>query len=189
MPAGDPICSASNHNSHSSAASPAAGDAFARQLVSHLPNLRKYIASRVSDRHDAEDLLQDTLLRSLRVDGQARILNPLAYSIRVARTVLSDYWRSRPQPQSTDANGAGVVADPLSESLDEAHIMAQKVEYLQTVLQQLPPMRREVFVMRRVQGKSREEIADALGISTEAVKKHITRAMVSIAAAMEEKGY
>lgn len=186
MPAGDPICSASNHNTHSTAASPAAGGAFAHQLVSHLPNLRKYIASRVSDRHDVDDLLQDTLLRSLRVDGQARILNPLAYSIRVARTVLSDYWRSRPQSLSADAEA---TADPLSESLDEAHIMAQKVEYLQTVLQQLPPMRREVFVMRRVQGKSREEIADALGISTEAVKKHITRAMVSIAAAMEEKGY
>lgn len=186
MPAGDPICSASNHNTHSSASAQVAEGAFARQLVSHLPNLRKYIASRVSDRHDAEDLLQDTLVRSLRVEEQARILNPLAYSLRVARNVLSDYWRSRPQPLTADAD---VTADPLSESLDEAHIMAQKIEYLQTVLQQLPPMRREVFVMRRVQGKSREEIADELGISTEAVKKHITRAMVSIAAAMEEKGY
>ncbi|WP_430460319.1 RNA polymerase sigma factor [Thalassolituus sp. LLYu03] len=184
----NPSVSVKNTAVHDDAAgrpAPAAQTLFAHQLVSYLPNLRKYIASRVSDRHDAEDLVQDTLVRSLKVTAHGRISNPLAYSLSVARSVLTDYWRNRP-PQ---ADGSDLVAEPVTESLDEAHIMAQKVEYLQTVLEQLPPLRREVFVMRRVQGKSRDEIATALGLSTEAVKKHITRAMISIAAAMEEQGY
>ena len=153
-------------------------------LVAHLPNLRQYIASRVPDRHDAEDLLQDTLVRSLRVQEQAHILNPLAYGLSIARNLVTDYWRGRKTFVSTDE-----VQEAETTALDEAHIMTQKVEYLQVVLEQLPPLRREVFVMRRIQGKSRDEIATALGLSAEAVKKHITRAMISIAAAMEEKGY
>lgn len=167
-----------------SVCSPDAGGHGSLPLAEHLPNLRQYIASRVPDRHDAEDLLQDTLLRSLRVSEHARILNPLAYGLSIARNLVSDYWRGRKTFVSTDE-----VQEAETTALDEVHIMAQKVEYLQSVLEQLPPLRREVFVMRRIQGKSRDEIATALGISAEAVKKHITRAMISIAAAMEEKGY
>ena len=43
-----------------------------------------------------------------------------------------------------------------------------------------------VFRRRRLEGQSREEIAQALGLQPEAVKKHISRAMAQLARALDE---
>lgn len=42
---------------------------------------------------------------------------------------------------------------------------------------QMSPLRRDVFIRRRLHGESRQLIAKNLGVSEEAVKKHISRAM------------
>ncbi len=163
-----------------------AGPSYACQISRHVPNIRSYIASRVRNRHDAEDLLQDTLLKSLRVSAVTPIENPLAYSLTVARTLVVDYWRRN---QRSEITGLEQPPEGETPTLDEVHIQQQKAEYLQQILQQLPPLRRQVFMMRRVQGMSREEIAAQLDMNTEAVKKHISRAMLTIARAMEKGGY
>ena len=53
----------------------------------------------------------------------------------------------------------------------------------------MPPLRRKVFEMRRIEDKSREEIAQELDLSVEAVKKHINRAMVEVTLCAEKHGW
>lgn len=45
------------------------------------------------------------------------------------------------------------------------------------MIEQLPPVRRKVFKMSRLEGKSYEEIGDELGISRNGVKDHIVKAL------------
>ncbi len=158
--------------------------AYAQQLTGHLPNIRNYIASRVYNHQDVDDLLHDTLVRALTAVAKKPVDNLLAYSLTVARSVVFDYWnRNRQQPSGSDS-----VPEMASIPLDDVHIQAQKLEQLEKILQQMPPLRRQVFIMRRLQGKSRETIAQELNMNIEAVKKHITRATLSIAEAMEKSG-
>ncbi|MFP5304155.1 sigma-70 family RNA polymerase sigma factor, partial [Cobetia sp. SIMBA_158] len=53
-------------------------------------------------------------------------------------------------------------------------------------LDELPPLRRKVFELRRLEGLSREEICLKLDMSQESVKKHITRAMTQITLHIEK---
>lgn len=156
-----------------------------RQLTEHLPNIRNYIASRVHNHQDVDDLLHDTLVRSLTATASKPVDNLLAYSLTVARTVVFDYWnRNRRQPEGSEA-----LPDMPSVPLDEVQIQVQKLERLQQILQDMPPLMRQVFMLRRLHGQSREEIAQTLDMNPEAVKKHITRATLRIAEAMEKSGY
>ncbi|TAP32728.1 hypothetical protein EYR97_16260 [Alteromonas sp. KUL42] len=53
----------------------------------------------------------------------------------------------------------------------------------------MSPLRREIFLLRRVDGLARDVIARRLDVSVEVVKKHLTRAMVEITVKLEEAGW
>jgi RNA polymerase sigma factor (sigma-70 family) len=50
-------------------------------------------------------------------------------------------------------------------------------EQLATAIMKLRPVLRTVFVMAHVQGKSQEEIAEALGVTQRRVEKRMTKAL------------
>ncbi|WEK34034.1 MAG: sigma-70 family RNA polymerase sigma factor [Candidatus Pseudobacter hemicellulosilyticus] len=66
-----------------------------------------------------------------------------------------------------------VLAGP--ESVVQVKELQQAIH---TGINLLPPRRKEVFQLSRLEHKSYEEIADQLGISRTAVKQHISAAMV-----------
>ena len=72
--------------------------------------------------------------------------------------------------------------EPLGEAVEEnvsRESEAENVADVSIVLESinnLPPQRRKVFVMSRLQGLSNKEIANALSISEKTVERHITLA-------------
>ena len=154
-------------------------------LAEYVPQLRAFIASRIKNHQDVDDLLQDTLVKSMQTAQADQIRNPLAYGLQVARTVVYDHWRRHQrQPEMVEEDDQAMTV-----SLEKQHIDRQQLELLQQVIMNLPELRRQVFVLRRLEGLSRQEIAERLDINEESVKKHISRAMVNIARAMEKAGY
>ncbi|MEI8650293.1 sigma factor-like helix-turn-helix DNA-binding protein [Paraglaciecola sp. Hal342] len=69
------------------------------------------------------------------------------------------------------------------------YLNSEKVRIIAQLLEGMPPLRRKVFEMRRIEDKSREEIAQELDLSVEAVKKHINRAMVEVTLCAEKHGW
>ncbi|WP_221797735.1 RNA polymerase sigma factor [Oceanobacter mangrovi] len=154
---------------------------YEQQLTREIPQLRRFIRSQVNNPHDAEDLLQDTLVRSLQSPSRQQVQSPLAYGLQVARSVIFDFWRKdKRQPEAM-----AELPEAATMALDDEHMARQKLDCVSQVLQQMPALRRQVFLMRRLEGKSREAIAAELGLADESVKKHITRAMVDLARAVE----
>lgn len=58
---------------------------------------------------------------------------------------------------------------------------------LDTALLQLPPSLREAFIMKHVEGRSYEEMADLLGTTVGALKMRVHRAREALQALLEEK--
>ena len=56
----------------------------------------------------------------------------------------------------------------------------------ETALLRLSPVRRDIFIRRHMDGQSRQDIAAALGMNVESVKKHLVRAMAELAGVMDE---
>ncbi|MFT4045373.1 MAG: sigma-70 family RNA polymerase sigma factor [Solimonas sp.] len=160
---------------------------FERDLVQSRTSIRRFILAKVSDHQAVDDLVQETLLRTLRSADRSKVGNASAYAVQVAKTVIVDHWHRERRDPSVEEPPVEQAAD--TPSPEDVQSQAQRFADLQQILAAMPPQRREAFVRRRLHDQSREEIARAMDLSVEAVKKHISRAIVDVTAAMTARGW
>jgi RNA polymerase sigma-70 factor (ECF subfamily) len=155
-------------------------------LKACIPKLRLFVLNRTRNTDLTDEVVQETLLRTYHSTNLSNIQNPLAYMVTVAKTVLFDHWKS--QPQTEPDVSLETLVDP-TMPIEEQYLEDEKIKILANVLQNMPGLRQKVFKMRRLDGMSRKEIANELGISIEAVKKHINRAMVELTICAEKNDW
>jgi RNA polymerase sigma-70 factor (ECF subfamily) len=148
--------------------------------------LLAYIRAQTRNPDLADDVFQETLLRTNKSANFDTLDNPVAYMITVAKSVIYDEQR-KVQPQSLDWQNE--LLEAANDSLENNLLNEQKLQFIQQTLSNMSTLRRNVFVMRRVDGLSRDTIAKKLDISVEAVKKHLTRAMVELTLKLEDAGW
>jgi RNA polymerase sigma factor (sigma-70 family) len=131
--------------------------------------------------HDADDVVQDALIRAyrgLRVTDRPMALRPWLYMI--VRNRALDALRS---PQRTDCfdDEAGLAAVPAT---DPAQRFAERDEIRQLVAEigRLPERQRMALVMREFDGCSHVETARRLGTTVPATKSLIIRARSNLGA-------
>ncbi|GAA1616323.1 RNA polymerase sigma-70 factor [Nonomuraea maheshkhaliensis] len=125
---------------------------------------------------DAEDALQETWLRWVKVD-LAQVRDQRAYLVRIATRRALDRLRAI-RRRKEDYVGPW-LPEPLLTTPDVAEDveLAESVSMaLMLVLETLSPTERAVFVLREVFGISHEEIAAAVGKSSAAVRQIAHRA-------------
>ena len=139
--------------------------------------IKKFITLRSSNQSNADDLLQDTVVKALSRKKSTEIENINAYINQVAKSVICDNWEQAKDQQAIDCIDQLITNHENPESIA---INQQQIKQLHSVLDTLPELRRKVFILRRVEGLSYDEISKQLEISQDAIKKHITRAMTQI---------
>lgn len=138
--------------------------------------LKSVVCRLVRDQDDQADILQQTMVTVLDRSRSGTILNPLAYAVTVARHFAYRLCRKRLVSDEGLAELVDEQANPEQHCLQQ-----QELASMRKALAQLPPLRREVFIRRRVKQQSRTQIAQELGLTEEAVKKHINRALAQLA--------
>jgi RNA polymerase sigma-70 factor (sigma-E family) len=136
-----------------------------------LPALYRYALVLTRDRHEAEDLVHDALVRT--AAGWWRVRrqdDPEAYVRRaMVRLLINRRRRGRREQVVAEPPDAGRVEAGYGAVDDDAS--------LDDRLRALPPRMRAVLVLRYVDGLSEAEIADTLGISRGTVKSQAARAL------------
>ncbi len=136
--------------------------------------LLRFLAARLSNEQDAQELAQEAYLRLLRASDSKLIRDPAAYLFRIARNLLHEWYTSSPPPQESLDDLE--LADEGLTVEDHAYI-AQNMDRLEKALLRLSPKCRAVVLMHRRDGMTYDEIAAALGISSSMVKKHLSRGL------------
>ena len=129
------------------------------------------------NRAEAEDVVQDTLLRVWEQRGQwEQIDNLEAFAIATCRNRALDL-----------AKRAGRITAPLDETRPSAvrspHEQLEAQEQLslvQRLMDDLPELQRTIMMLRDIEGKTYQEIAETLGISETQVKVYLHRARTKI---------
>jgi RNA polymerase sigma-70 factor, ECF subfamily len=169
-------------------------EAFAELCRRHAQAARQRIFFIVRHREDAEDALQETLLRAYANLGRFRQSAKFstwitAIGTNAALTVLRRRKARREldiEP-STSEEPAWDIADPAP---DPERLVAKRqiLHLLHIELQSLPQLMREAVINHYDQDCSLQESADALGISVPATKSRLLRGRRSLQSSFEQKG-
>ncbi len=158
-------------------ASASAPSEVGRLFQSEAPQLRRYFRSKTGDYEGAADLVQDAFVKMVEVP-LADIRNPAAYLQRIARNLVADWFRSRKGSSRSDHV-------PLEECDVAVTSHEEDLDLFERALAGLPPKTRTVFLMKRVEGRTYEEIGGRLAISVKTVEYHMKQAMLHISRFLE----
>jgi RNA polymerase sigma factor (sigma-70 family) len=167
-------------------------DAITALVSGSRPNVVRFAHSLCATPEDAEDAAQEALIILYRKIGMLRASGALASwmfrivrneCLRRARTMLRDHTplrdaaaRSAGSVRSTEAARSAETARSAEEEVLQ-HLEADRVA---AAVAALPADQRHVLIMRDIQGYSGRMVADALGLSTAAMKSRLHRARAAV---------
>jgi len=145
-------------------------------LEQHVPQVYRFALRLAGDPHQAEDLTQETFLRAWRRRKQLR--DPGAARVWLFKITVN-LWRDqlrRAQHGPEHADGLCEVHEGRQPPPERAMIDQEDVQRALGAMDSLPDRQREVLYLRACEGLSVGQIADVLGISTEAAKASLSLA-------------
>ena len=169
-------------------------EAFAELYRRHAQPVRRRIFGIVRHQEDAEDALQETLLRAYANLGGFRRSCKFstwitAIGINAALMVIRKRKTRREADMEVDGT-EGPIWDVADQAADPERCVAkgQIVFFLQKELQALPPKMQEVVTSYYGQDYSLQEAAEALGISVAAFKSRLLRGRRNLRSSFKRKG-
>lgn len=171
-------------------------DALNTLVQRHVGPLRRWAHGRLPrwtrDLRDTEDLVQETLVQTLRrIDKfEPRHEGALQAYLRQAlmNRVRDEVRRAMRHPAPAAIDDGESFGDPAASPLDLA-IGREAVERYEAALQRLRPEEREVIIARVEMQQSYQQIAAAHGkASPDAARMAVTRALVRLAEEMDVEG-
>ena len=145
----------------------------------HVGDVYRYTYAVLGNHADAEDVTQTTFVNALRaLERGEHPRNPSSWLLAIAHNLVRQRWRqAAARPTEIELVGdvpAGVPAEEI------------ELDGLVKALQKIPPAQREALVMRELEGRSYQEIAEILGLSVSAVETLIFRARRALREQLEE---
>lgn len=151
------------------APTPGLSDAIALDLHR---KLLAFFRRRLSNANDAEDLVQETMLRIVRAFHDLRSRDRLQpWIFRIAGGVLADYWKARSR---TTESGLDTDEIPASDA-STANAAKDLAGCLELFTRRLPERYREAVELSELSELPHREIADRLGLSVSGVKSRVQR--------------
>lgn len=152
-------------------------DAAQQLLLAHVGRVRRLVTRLVGGGADVDDLVQTTCLEVLR--SLARFRGDASFALwidRVAAHVVFKYFRSNRRRR------ARIALAPDTDTAPSGHDTARQIEMRQAVarareiVEALAPDRRIIFLLVAVDGRTVEEAAAMLDVSSSAAKSRYLRA-------------
>ncbi len=162
-------------------------EAFEALARRYQDRLFSYALRMLGSREDAEDAVQEILLRLYRsmgrFDPRQRFVGwAFGVAAHVCRDALRRKGRRREEPvgEFHEASGRPGPADDAEADERQALVL--------DAVMGLPPKYREVVVLHYLEGMGYEEVAATLGIRAEAARQRALRAREMLRGSLEERG-
>ena len=155
--------------------------------------LFSWFVGMTGNRADAEDLFQDLWIRVMRHASRFSDISFKAWMWRIARNLLIDFRRKRRPDRSLDAvetEDDQPLLDQLMSAERGPAERAERADLTRRVMREvggLPPVQREVFLLRVRSDMPFNEIADLLGIPLSTALGRMHDAMTKLKKALAEE--
>jgi RNA polymerase sigma-70 factor (family 1) len=135
----------------------------------------------------SQEILQELFLKVWEKRSQIDPEKPFrSYLFTIAQNLMYDHFRKVARDK--------VLVDSLVSSAamyyrsDDTEVFEERMQCINKAIEQLPPVRRQVFKLSKIEGKSYEEIALLLGISHSTISDHIVKANRAIKKYLQMQG-
>lgn len=146
------------------------------------PALRRFVASRVREDADVDDILQGVAARVAARDRDVPVENKTAFLFSIASNLMKDRGRRRLARRQDEHVALDDVelADPAALQ-DDVLDGRQRLQRFLAALDALPRTEREVFVLHRMEGRTLLQVGEQTGLSLAQVRKLVERTMARLA--------
>ena len=169
--------------------------AFREIVTRYQTRLLNFVYRAISDREKAEDLVQDVFLRVYRhLHNFDRTKKFSTWIYTIAANLAKNELRNRSRFRLVLLEGMRTIwrgeelpieIEDTSPGPDVLFYKRHLCVLVEEATEQLSAHHREVFVLRDVEGKSYDEIAEITGAKVGTVKSRLSRARESVAAYIE----
>lgn len=161
--------------------SPERAEVFGRIVEEYTPQLSGFLAKRLHNREDVEDLVQDTYARVWRAFDRYNADQKFSSWIyTIANNLLKNKYRNNSRKKETSIEelepSVRVALRTNTASPLDATYNGELRERIDYALRRMDRHHRVPFVMREVEDHTYEEISDALGVPVGTVKSRLFRA-------------
>lgn len=158
-------------------------DAFSLLISRYSDPLYRHALGMTGSPDVAEDILQMSFIKAFHHLSEVRGRFD-AWVFRIVANGCKDWLKNiRRSHLSYDEDDQPSTYSTPDEELDRTELRLD----LDQALAQLAPSLREAFIMKHVEGRSYEEMADLLGTTVGALKMRVHRAREALQALLEEK--
>jgi RNA polymerase sigma factor (sigma-70 family) len=147
-----------------------------KELTALMPMLRRFAYSLTGSRHDADDLLQNTIERLL-TKGVPEDVELAKWAFRVCRNIWIDEYRAR-----KIRNNAAQLPELEEPTVDGENAIYNEITLgeVNNAMDKLPDDQRSIIALVAVQGMSYKEVAETLSIPLGTVMSRLARARIAL---------
>jgi RNA polymerase sigma-70 factor (ECF subfamily) len=161
--------------------------AFERIIKKYFKRINHFVRQNCKSAEDAEDLTQDIFVKLWENSQTVEIESLQAYIYTLAKGIVVD-WARRGVNQMVFE----VLEDHYSlavESTENEMTSAQLLSTIHQIAETMPERRLEVYQMRWINGMSRQEIAERMGITVTTVDIHLRKALEYLRVAVSSRSF
>jgi RNA polymerase sigma factor (sigma-70 family) len=157
---------------------------FEQVVLPHLDDAYTLACYLLRDQHDAQDAVQEAVLRALRYFEGFRGEDARAWLLTIVRNYCYTWKKGRVTDRSTVAfsDTADHVADV--HATDDLVIQSTESERVKAAVDALPDDLREVIVLRELNEMSYREISEVVGVPIGTVMSRLSRGRNRLAEAL-----
>jgi RNA polymerase sigma-70 factor, ECF subfamily len=159
-------------------------DAFGQLIDRHVTAIVNLAYRMVGNRAEAEDLAQDAFMAAFKALPTFRADSKFStWLYRIASNKCKDWLRvKRPGQGQHDVDVEEQLDHQIAEDRTPETLLSQQqvAQELEQAIQRLPPLYREAFVLKHVEGLSYEEMEEILGVSGDTLKMRVYKGRVQL---------
>ena len=159
-------------------------EAFGQLIDRHASVIVNLAYRMVGNRAEAEDLAQEAFLAAFKALSTFRADSKFStWLYRIASNKCKDWLRAkRPGMGQQDVDIDEVLDSHVAEEQTPERLLSQQqvALELEQAIQRLPPLYREAFVLKHVEGLSYEEMAEILGVNGDTLKMRVYKGRLQL---------
>ncbi|WP_162304516.1 RNA polymerase sigma factor [Maribellus luteus] len=149
---------------------------FEKLFYTYHEKLYAFLFHLFRSKEDAEEIVQETFIKIW--EKREDIIEGLSFEsflFTVAKNAFLNLNRKKVNHRVLEDH-LDLLGRISSGKADDNIIYQETRNIINSIIQELPPKRKEIFILRRVDGLTRNEIADKLGLSVPTVDNQLTKA-------------